>query len=170
MGLSRLSSWWLALGINLERSRPGCPQDNGGHERMHRDIAREIEPNRPVERQAVFDTWRKEFNEVRPHETLGMKTPAEVYRPSEKKWKGDIDQLSYPGKASRRVGSRGNIRIEGKQVFLTTALTGWNVGLKPVADGLWEVYFAKLLIGHIEPLSEIFIRNHYTPTNLPKAA
>ena len=170
MGLSRLSAWWLALGINLERSRPGCPQDNGGHERMHRDIAREIEPNRPVERQAVFDTWRKEFNEVRPHETLGMKTPAEVYRPSEKKWKGDIDQLSYPGMATRRVGSRGNIRIEGKQVFLTTALTGWNVGLKPAAEGLWEVYFAKLLIGHIEPLSEIFIRNHYTPTSLPKAA
>ena len=107
---------------------------------------------------------------MRPHESLGMKTPAEVYRPSEKKWKGDIDQLSYHGMATRQVGSRGNIRIDGKQVFLTTALTGWNVGLKPATNGLWEVYFAQLLIGHIEPLSEIFIRNQYTPTDLPKAA
>ena len=170
MGLSRLSAWWLALGIDLERSRPGCPQDNGGHERMHRDIAREIEPNRPVERQAVLDTWRKEFNEERPHEALGMKTPAEIYRPSEKKWQGDIDQLSYPEMATRRVGHRGTVRMEGRRVFLTTALAGWNVGLKPAKDGLWEVYFAKLLIGHIEPKSEVFIRNQTTPIDLPKAA
>lgn len=170
LGLSRLSAWWLALGIDLERSRPGCPQDNGGHERMHRDIAREIEPNRPVERQAALETWRQEFNEERPHEALGMKTPAEVYRPSARKWQGDIDQLSYPGMATRRVANRGEIRLEGKRVFLSTALKGWNVGLKPTADGLWEVYFAKLLIGHIEPRSEVFIRNQSTPVELPKAA
>ena len=170
LGLSRLSAWWLALGIDLERSRPGCPQDNGGHERMHRDIAREVEPNRPVERQAALETWRREFNEERPHEALGMKKPADVYRPSEKKWQGDIDQLSYPEMATRRVANRGVIRLEGKRVFLSTALKGWNVGLKPKADGLWEVYFAKLLIGHIEPRSEVFIRNQYTPEDLPKAA
>jgi len=170
MGLSRLSAWWLALGIDLERSRPGCPQDNGGHERMHGDIAKEIEPNRPVERQAALEIWRREFNEIRPHEFLGMKRPAEVYQPSARKWHGDIDQLSYPGMATRRVGKLGNIWLEGKQVFLTIALGGWNVGLRPNADGLWEVYFAKLLIGHIEPKTRALIRNQATPMRLPKAA
>src|SRR5690606_9917653 len=83
MGLSRLSAWWLALGIDLERGRPGKPQDNGAHERMHLDIRNELEQcaSEDLERQqAAFDIWRKTFNEERPHEALGMRTPAELYR------------------------------------------------------------------------------------------
>ena len=79
LGLSQLSVWWLAIGIDLERSRPGCPQDNGGHERLHRDIARELEGVQHGERQAAFETWRREFNEERPHQALGMRVPAELY-------------------------------------------------------------------------------------------
>jgi transposase InsO family protein len=75
-GLSRLSVWWLALGIDLERGRPGHPQDNGAHERMHRDIGTELEP-RTAEQEAL-DLWRQEFNHERPHEALGMKCPGEV--------------------------------------------------------------------------------------------
>lgn len=69
-GLSRLSVWWLALGIDLERGRPGHPQDNGAHERMHRDIGTELEPR--TAEQETLDLWREEFNHERPHEALGM--------------------------------------------------------------------------------------------------
>jgi Integrase core domain/leucine-zipper of insertion element IS481 len=86
--LSQLGVWWLALGIDLERSRPGGPQDNGGHERLHRDIARELEGVQHEERQAAFETCRREFNEERPHQALGMRVPAELYQPSVRKWKG----------------------------------------------------------------------------------
>ncbi len=79
LGLSRLSAWWVALGIDLERGRPGHPQDNGGHERMHRDIGGELEPG--TAEQGAMDLWRQEFNQERPHEALGMKCPAEVYQP-----------------------------------------------------------------------------------------
>jgi Integrase core domain len=84
-GRPMLSAWWVSLGIELVRSRPGCPQDNGGHERMHGDIMREIQSTIAAnveEQQRLCDDWRTEFNHVRPHEALGMKTPAEAYRPS----------------------------------------------------------------------------------------
>ncbi|MFO1458299.1 MAG: integrase core domain-containing protein [Verrucomicrobiota bacterium] len=88
LGLSRLSVWWLALGIQLERSRPGCPQDNGAHERMHLDVRRELQAGRIGDSEAAFEQWRQEFNTERPHEALGMKTPAEVYRPSPRSFEG----------------------------------------------------------------------------------
>ena len=81
-GLTRLSAWWVSLGIRIVRSRPGCPQDNGGHERMHRDIAGELQavPEATVLlQQRACDRWRQEFNHVRPHDALGGKTPAAVY-------------------------------------------------------------------------------------------
>jgi putative transposase len=165
LGLSALSAWWLALGIDLERSRPGCPQDNGGHERMHRDIASEVETARPLERQAAFDTWRREFNHERPHEALDMKTPHEVYQKSERQWTGTVEQLSYPKMATRKVCNRGMICIQGVRLFVSYALRGWNVGLKPGSHGRWQVYFAQLLIGMIELETEAFIpaTNHPSP-------
>jgi len=165
LGLSALSVWWLAQGIDLERSRPGCPQDNGGHERMHRDIASEVETERPLERQAAFDTWRKEFNEERPHEALGMKMPCEVYQKSDRKWSGAMEQMSYPGMTTRKVSQNGKIWVEGKPHFISTALKGWNVGLRPGEDRKWEVYFAQLLIGTIEPETEAFIPALAHPTS-----
>src|SRR5262249_36320164 len=71
LGLTQLSAWWVALGIDLERGRPGCPQDNGAHERLHLDIGKELEAKRLGEQQAVLDQWRRSFNEERPHEALG---------------------------------------------------------------------------------------------------
>ena len=103
LGLAQLSVWWLAMGIDLERSRPGCPQDNGGHERLHPDIARELEGVEHKQRQAAFETWRREFNEERPHQALEMRVPAELYQASLRKWNGTPEQISYPGMASRRV-------------------------------------------------------------------
>jgi putative transposase len=83
-GLTQLSAWWVSLGIKVVRSRPGCPQDNGAHERMHRDLRADVqlspEASRDVQQKAC-SKWRNEFNHVRPHEALGGKVPADFYRP-----------------------------------------------------------------------------------------
>src|SRR5580692_9406212 len=105
LGLSRLSAWWVALGIDLERGRPACPQDNGGHERLHLDVARELSGERPAEQQAAFDEWRQTFNRERPHEALAMKRPAEVYGPSARKYAGTPADLTYAKMGARRVHS-----------------------------------------------------------------
>ncbi len=171
LGLSRLSAWWLALGIDLERSRPGCPQDNGAHERLHLDISRQLERAGYTERQAAFDLWRKEFNEERPHEALGMRFPSEVYRDSERKYEGAPEKLLYPGIESRRVKPNGMINFEGKVYFLSTALEGWDVGLAPVEGGRWEVRFGRLVLGHLETATEAFLPIvAQTSQEVPKAA
>ena len=151
LGLSKLSAWWVALGIDLLRGRPAHPQDNGAHERMHKDIAREVEGTPYPDRQAALDVWRKQFNEERPHESLGMKMPSELYTPSPRKWEGSPHQIDYQGLISRMVQASGHIRFEGQPFFLSSALHRWNVGLKPLGDGSLEVYFAKLLLGHLHP-------------------
>jgi transposase InsO family protein len=157
MGLSRLSAWWLANGINLERSRPGCPQDNGGHERMHRDIARELEGTAYGERQAAFETWRREFNEERPHQALGMRVPMEIYTSSAQRWSGPTEKLWYPGMSARKVNATGKIRHEGESYFVSQALAGWDVGLSNREDGNLDVYFSRLLLGRIELQTAAFI-------------
>src|SRR5437667_332452 len=85
LGLSRLSAWWVALGIDLERGRPGHPQDNGAHERLHRDISLELEGVAGAHRQAALDLWREQFNNERLHEALAMSTPAALYLPATRK-------------------------------------------------------------------------------------
>ena len=152
LGLSKLSVWWLALGIDLERGRPGCPQDNGGHERMHRDIRQELQAGRVGRDQAAFDVWREEYNVERPHEALGMKTPAELYRRSERPYEGTPDDIDYEGAERRKVQrNNGSVRYQSEMIFLTTALAGWSVGLKPRIDGVIEIWFSKLLLGHLDP-------------------
>jgi transposase InsO family protein len=156
LGLTRLSAWWVANGIELERSRPGCPQDNGGHERMHRDIAREVEGIDYQERQAALETWRREFNEERPHEALGMQVPAEVYRNSEQRWPGTPERLLYPGMATRRVNKRGEFSHEGERIFASISVGGWDIGLSPRADGDLEIYFCRLLLGVLDAQTHAF--------------
>lgn len=159
LGLSRLSVWWLALGIDLERSRPGCPQDNGAHERMHLDIRRELEAGRIGSDQAAFDVWRHQYNTERPHEALGMAFPAEVYRPSERQYEGTPEALDYGEMTARRVNrTQGMIQYQGEYIRLSTALGGWNVGLAPKQSGEVEVWFAELLLGHIDPQTSGFLR------------
>ena len=160
-GLSRLSAWWVALGIDLERSRPACPQDNGGHERMHRDIGTELEP--VTGDQAALDLWREEFNEIRPHEALGMKCPGEIYQASDQKYQGTPADLDYPGLASRKVSQLGKIKWSSLEIFIGTSLTGWSVGLKPTTGGLYEVWFGRLLLGWMDPATESFQRADIRP-------
>jgi hypothetical protein len=123
---------------------------------MHKDIARELEGTSYPDRQAALDVWRREFNEERPHESLGMRMPKEVYKPSKRKWEGTPDQLDYEGLITRRVQKNGEIRFENQSIFLSTAIHGWDVGLKPLKNGTLEVYFAKLLLGYLNPETASF--------------
>jgi transposase InsO family protein len=153
LGLSRLSVWWLSLGISLERGRPGKPQDNGGHERMHRDIAAEVQScaqGTLVEQVAALELWRETFNTVRPHESLGMKTPAQIYSASKRPYEGTPDDLVYPEMISRKVSKRGYLSYQKHPIPISTALSGWSVGLKPVDNDHLEVYFAAQYLGQIE--------------------
>jgi transposase InsO family protein len=161
LALSRLSAWWVALGIDLERGRPGHPQDNGAHERLHRDIRLELEPGTAA--QEALDLWREEFNQHRPHEALGMKCPAEVYAPSARRYEGTPEDVEYPGLASRKVSTEGFIKWAGTPVFIGTSLAGWSVGLQPLADGRLEVWFGRLLLGWLDPASESFLRTENRP-------
>ena len=162
LGLSRLSVWWVALGIDLERGRPGRPQDNGAHERMHKDISRELEAIGESDQEAL-DVWRQTFNYERPHESLGMKRPAEVYRSSERKYEGTPEDLEYPQMCSRRVSPSGVISLDGQNIFLSNALAGWSVGLKPMAPDLLEVWLGRLPLGQIDPSTSSFVPADFAP-------
>jgi putative transposase len=162
LGLSRLSIWWVALGIDLERGRPGHPQDNGAHERLHRDISRELEATGQAD-QAALDLWRQSFNYERPHEALGMRCPGEIYLPSERKYEGTPEDLDYPQMCTRRVCRHGTIKVEGARLFLSTSLAGWSVGLKPIAAEHLEVWFGRLLLGEVDLATSSFIRADIRP-------
>ena len=162
LGLSRLSAWWVALGIDLERGRPGHPQDNAAHERMHRDVSREIEALGETD-QETMELWRQSFNYERPHEALGMRCPGEVYRSSERKYDGTPEDLDYPQMCSRRVSAQGTIKLDDQSIFLSRALAGWSIGLKPVAAERMEVWFGRLFLGELDLAASNFIRADVRP-------
>jgi len=159
MRLTRLSAWWVALGIDVERIDPGRPYQNGGHERMHRDMALEVEGVVEGDAQAhwqALQLWRREFNCERPHEALAMKTPAEVYVKSPRKYTPGEIELVYPtGYLARRVGSHGTIKLESRRIQISTALDGWDVGLEPSRGG-YALWFGKLCLGKVDMDSESF--------------
>jgi putative transposase len=158
LGLSRLSAWWLVLGIDLERGRPSCPQDNGAHERLHLDVERELSGERPAEQQAAFDEWRRTFNQERPHEALEMKRPAEVYRPADRKYEGTPEDLTYARMGARRVHRKGYISWQDRKVFLSAALAGWSVGVETVPGEQANVWFGRLLLGRLDERTFGFTR------------
>lgn len=168
LGLSRLSAWWVALGIDLERNRPGCPQDNPAHERLHLDMSRELEKPRLGEDQAALEEWRRSFNEERPHEALGMRTPSEVYCPSTRKYEGTPEDLSYPGMESRKVLKTGNVVWAGHPIFISTALQSWSVGLEAHHER-FNVWFGRLLLGQLDPQTASFKRTAATVQDLGKS-
>lgn len=162
LGLSKLSAWWLVLGIDLERSRPGCPQDNGAHERLHLDIEREL---RGEQQQASFDEWRRTFNDERPHEALGMKRPAEVYEPSSRKFEGTPADLTYPRMDPRRVHRTGHIHYGKQSIFISSALSGWSVGLEACGAGKFNVHFGGLLLGQYDEATASFKRSEVSASD-----
>jgi putative transposase len=152
LGLSRLSAWWLALGIDLDRIPPARPDQNGGHERMHRDVAVEVEATPAsdvVAQQAQLDVWRNAYNHERPHEAIGMRVPAELYASSPRSYPGEVT-LEYPlGYLRRRVTSKGVISLQKTYIRVTEALAGWEVGLEPCGDR-FALWFCRLRLGEVD--------------------
>jgi len=153
-GLSRLSVWWLRLGIMLERIEPGHPEQNGRHERLHRTLKEAVlAPPRSNLRcqQQAFDGFRQEYNEDRPHEALNQNPPACVYAPSVRDYPARLAEPEYAECWQKRgVRSNGEIKWKGGKIYLSQALIGQWVGLKPVGDGNWEVYFMSQRLGWVD--------------------
>jgi len=151
--LSKLSVWWLRLGIAIERIRPGRPQQNGRHERMHLTLKQEA--TRPpgmnsLQQQARFDAFVQEFNNERPHEALAMKMPGETYLPSSRPYVG-LPELTYPlHDRDALVTACGRICMHRKKINISTVLAGQRVGIKEVDDGIWIVSFMQYDLGYID--------------------
>jgi len=151
--LSKLSVWWLRLGIAIERIRPGRPQQNGRHERMHLTLKQEA--TRPpgmnsLQQQARLDAFVQEFNNERPHEALAMKMPGETYLPSSRPYVG-LPELTYPlHDRDALVTACGRICMHRKKINISTVLAGQRVGIKEVDDGIWIVSFMQYDLGYID--------------------
>lgn len=151
--LSKLAVWWLRLGIAIERIKPGNPQQNGRHERMHLTLKKEA--TRPpgmnsLQQQARFDDFVQEFNAERPHEALAMKCPAEVYQPSPRPYAG-LPVLTYPlHDRDVVVTACGRICLHRKKINISTVLAGQRLGIKEVDDGIWIVTFMSYDLGFID--------------------
>jgi transposase InsO family protein len=154
LGLTKLSVWWMALGIQLDRIEPGKPHQNGSHERMHLDMKNELESRIEGDieiHQKEFDKWRKEYNNERPHESLNLKTPQMVYIKSNVKYDGVIEDLEYPGNfRNRLVNNRGYISIKKRMFFIGNPFMGYYVGIRPEKNGDQKVWFGDYLLGTLD--------------------
>jgi transposase InsO family protein len=161
-GLSRLSMKWIKLGIVHERIEPGAPQQNGRHERMHRTLKRDtaMPPAFSLpEQQDRFDQFQLCYNEERPHEALGFATPASVYVASTRCYPSSIPEPTYGDRfAVRRVRNVGHIKWQGGLIFLSEMLCHELVGLLPIEEDRYEVYFGPVLLGEIDMELRSFIR------------
>lgn len=152
-GLSKLSVWWLRLGIGIERIKPGCPQQNGRHERMHLTLKKEA--TKPasynfLQQQERFDNFVDEFNNERPHESLNMKYPGELYTPSVREY-STPEPTDYPyHDRTIQVTHCGRICISGRKINLCRALAGQHVGIREVADKIWLVSFMQYDLGFFD--------------------
>ena len=152
-GLSRLSVWWLQLGIVPERIEPGQPQQNGRHERMHRTLKEHTaNPPHPTlsDQQRAFDRFRRDYNDDRPHEALGMTPPAAHYEPSLRPMPDRPRAPQYGDPfVVRQVDDHGRLNWQGAKVLLTRLLAEQPVGLKPLDNDEWELFYGPLLIGYM---------------------
>lgn len=174
-GLSKLSVWWLRLGIQIERIQPGHPQQNGRHERMHLTLKKET--TKPaaanvLQQQARFDAFVARYNQERPHQALGMKVPAELYTRAPRVYRG-LQELAYPFHDHTIAVTRcGRICFKGRKVNLSQVFAGQSVGVTQVEDHLWLVTFMQYDLGYfddetcrLEP-----IENPFGPKVLPMSS
>jgi len=162
-GLSRLMIWWILLGIIPERIGKGCPQENGRHERMHRTLKNDA--LNPVgrhlkEQQKAFDIFRHDYNNDRPHESLDDQMPSDYYRKSNRPYVERTHPPDYGNEyLVRHVRHCGEIKLMGRRFYLTELLAGQPVGLKEIADGLWQLQFSFYALGSIDLRKNKVIRN-----------
>jgi transposase InsO family protein len=164
-GLSRLAVWWMKLGIVVERIEAGHPEQNGRHERMHRTLKQETAmppAGSRREQQRAMDKFREEYNQVRPHEALGMETPATVYEASPRRYPTVLPEVEYPETMLvRSVNHKGEFSWKKQHVFVSEVLWGERIGFLPVDDHRYTVYFARF------PIARFDTRHAYL-TSLPK--
>jgi transposase InsO family protein len=152
--LSRLSVWWVRLGIYPELIEPASPQQNGRHERMHRTL--KAETTRPaastrLAQQRRFNRFREEFNDVRPHEAIGQQTPSSLYHPSPRLYPRRLPPMEYPAHFEMRLVSRnGGIRWNSRWVNVSHVLGEQYVGLEEIDNGIWTVYFGPIELGRFD--------------------
>jgi transposase InsO family protein len=152
--LSRLSVWWIRLGIIPELIEPASPQQNGAHERMHRTL--KAETTRPpaadlAGQQRRFTRFRTVYNDERPHEALGQQPPARIYTPSGRPVPASLAALEYPGHYEiRRVSACGAISWQARVVSISTVLRHEYIGFEPIDDGLWDVHFGPVRLGRFD--------------------
>lgn len=154
LGLTRLNTWWIALGIEHVRTQPGCPQQNGVHERMHKTLKEEA--TRPASnsfraQQRRFNEWRRIYNEERPHESLDYSVPAMHYRESAKPYPRRVKPPEYEEHFTvRQVASPGFFRFKNIAYHLSQHLAGQHVGLEPIDDGVWSIWFYNKLLARLD--------------------
>ena len=152
-GLSKLSVWWLRLGIGIERIKPGNPQQNGRHERMHLTLKKEA--TRPaaknfLQQQGKFDHFIQEYNHERPHQALNMQYPGEIYQPSPRLYQG-LNDLEYPfHERTITVTNCGRICIGSRKINLSIVFAGQNVGIKEISERIWLVSFMHYDLGFFD--------------------
>lgn len=150
LGLTRLSAWWVSLGVDVHHTRPAHPQDNGAHERMHADIALELQmyPEADLRRQQdACEAWQHDFNHVRPHEALDMHVPADLYKPSKRCFRRPRI-VRYPnGMLTRKVSTRGRIHYGGHIYAIGRPFEGYTVGVQPVETHKVRVWFYEKDLG-----------------------
>jgi hypothetical protein len=153
LGLSRLSVWWMRLGIRVEFTRRARPGDNAAHEQFHGCYQREVVAAGAAHRRAMQERstrWLVHYNEQRPHEALGQRTPVQVYRASRRVFPRVLPPLTYPLRWEvRRVRNHGHIKWRGRLRFIGRAFVGQTVGLKSVGVHQWEVFVGRQLIGQL---------------------
>jgi len=153
LGLTRLSAWWVRLGIRVEFIEPGHPEQNGAHEQMHR-VYKDETLNPPAHTLSGHKRrtrqWCREYNFERPHEALGMEVPADHYQKSRRKMTKRLPPWKYPKEwESRLVKGNGLISWKGRSRFVGEAFEKQRVGLKRLSQGKWQVYFGPLLAGEL---------------------
>ena len=148
--LSRLSIWWIQLGIHPVLIEPGHPEQNGRHERMHRTLAPTTRPpaGNLAAQQRRFTQFRSEYNEIRPHRALKLQAPADIYRPSTRPYPSTPPQVDYEAHLEvRKVDAAGRISWRDRPLRISKVLGGENVGLEPIEDNLYRIYFGPVLLG-----------------------
>lgn len=152
-GLSKLSVWWLRLGIEIERIQPGHPEQNGRHERMHLTLKKEA--TKPagknlLQQQEKFDNFVSEYNNERPHQSLEMKTPSEVYKPSKRAYEG-LPDVEYPlHERTITVTQCGRICMDSRKINFSRVFAGQNIGVRQVDDKIWLVSFMEYDLGYFD--------------------
>jgi putative transposase len=160
--LTKLSVWWIRLGIRLERIKPGNPQQNGRHERMHRTL--KLEATKPargnlLQQQETFDEFKQSYNFERPHQALEMKRPGDIYQKSRRPYVG-LPDISYPGyDKTLLVSNCGRICVRRMKIHLSHAFSNQPLGLKYVDTGVWQVDFMSYTLGYFDEQSKIFSPN-----------